>query len=70
MLTRTLSLALSLCLLLPVEAMAASSDVLTADVRLTVNAQEVDPMLPLPGAERKVTMALHGVPCAAASRAM
>jgi type II secretory pathway component GspD/PulD (secretin) len=63
---RLLRLAMSLMLLgsqglWPVVALAAGSDVLTGDVRVTVNPANIRETLPIVGADQKVTMAFHGM---------
>lgn len=61
-----ISLSLSLCMLagsglLQSVAFAAGQDVLTGDVRLTVNPANLRESTPVPGASRKVTMSFRGV---------
>lgn len=67
-----LSLALSVSLLLGgmLPAFSANPEMLTGDVRVTVNPANIKAALPVPGAERKVTMALHGIAIQDALRAL
>lgn len=49
---------------------AASSDFLTADVRVTVTPADLKETIPIPGASRKVNMVFHGVSIRDALRAL
>ena len=64
--SKLISLSLSLCMLAgsglaDSVALAAGQDVLTGDVRLTVNPANLRESVPVPGANRKVTMSFRGV---------
>jgi type II secretory pathway component GspD/PulD (secretin) len=67
-----LSLALSVSLLLGnvLPVFSANPDVLTGDVRVTVNPANIKASLPIPGASRKVSMSLHGISIQDALRAL
>lgn len=67
-----LSLALSVSLLLAntLPGFSANPDVLTGDVRVTVNPANIKASLPVPGGSRKVTMSLHGISVQDALRAL
>lgn len=69
---KSLSLALSVSLLLGgiLPAFSANPELLTGDVRVTVNPANIKAALPVPGGERKVTMALHGISIQDALRAL
>jgi general secretion pathway protein D len=71
---KIVGLALSLCLLAGNThvglAFAADAGVLTGDVRMTVNPANIKDSLPVPGGNRKVTMALHDVDLQDALRAL
>ena len=76
--SKTISLALSLCMLtggglgqvFGLNAQAASPDVLTGDIRVTVNPANLLESAPVIGADRKVSMSFRGVDIQDALRAL